>query len=84
MNFKKVLLKDPPPDPRLSEIREVCRLLDLANRRFEMEQDPDLIEACIYEQESLRARYRYLLRMAREEALKASLPSFHDVRDDTA
>lgn len=73
MDFRKMLLKDPQPDPRLAEIREVCRLLDLANRRFSMEQDPDLIEACIYEQEALRARYRYLLRQAREQALTAPL-----------
>ena len=33
---------------------------------FEMEDDSDLVEACIYQRESLQARYRYLLRKAKE------------------
>lgn len=33
---------------------------------FEMEDDTDLMEACIYQRESLQARYRYLLRKAKE------------------
>ena len=31
--------------------------MENVNVRFEMEKDSDLIEACIYEMESLRARY---------------------------
>ena len=34
--------------------------------------DEDLIEACIYESRALRARYRYLLRMAREQNVHIS------------
>ena len=33
---------------------------------FEMEDDSDLMEACIYQRESLQAQYRYLLRKAKE------------------
>ena len=33
---------------------------------FEMEDDNDLMEACIYQREILKARYRYLLRKAKE------------------
>lgn len=40
--------------------------------RFEMESDSDLIDACIYEMEALRARYRFLLRQAKQEGLTAS------------
>ena len=36
-----------------------------------MENDSDLIEACIYEMESLRARYRYLLRQAKAGGIPA-------------
>jgi hypothetical protein len=36
-----------------------------------MEKDSDLIESCIYEIESLRAKYRYLLRIARQQGLRA-------------
>lgn len=31
----------------------------------------DLIDACIYEMEALRARYRFLLRQAKQEGLTA-------------
>ncbi len=41
---------------------------------FEMEDDSDLMEACIYQRESLQARYRYLLRKAKES--KNFLSSF--------
>ena len=37
-----------------------------------MESDSDLIEACIYEMEALRARYRYLLKAAREQGITAA------------
>lgn len=50
----------------LTEIREVCRLIDNAYNRFEFEEDTDLIESNIYEIQSLKARYRYLLRVAKE------------------
>ena len=36
-----------------------------------MESDSDLIDACIYEMEALRARYRFLLRQAKQEGLTA-------------
>ena len=61
----------------LQAIREVCRQLDSVQARFEMDQvnpmesDSDLIDACIYEMEALRARYRFLLRQAKQEGLTA-------------
>lgn len=76
--WEKRLLKDPAHDVVLEEIREVCRRLDIANQRFSMESDPDLIESSIYEQEALRARYRYLLREARERNLSAPLAGLED------
>lgn len=63
--LKKALVKtEEQPHELLTAIRDTCRRMDNAKLRFEMESDSDLIEACIYEMESLRARYRYLLRMA--------------------
>ncbi len=71
--LKKVLLRaDEAPHPTIEAIRDVCHQLDVAQMRFSMESDPDLIEDCIFEMESLRARYRYLLRMAREEGLSCA------------
>ena len=70
--LKKAIVKtEDQPHALLTAIRDVCRLLDNAKLRFEMESDSDLIEACIYEMEALRARYRYLLRMARLQGITA-------------
>lgn len=71
--LKRVLLKnEEQPHELLTAIRDVCRQLDAANQRFSMESDSDLIEACIYEMEALRARYRYLLKAAREQGITAA------------
>lgn len=48
-----------------------CAASWTAYARFEMESDSDLIDACIYEMEALRARYRFLLRQAKQEGLTA-------------
>ncbi|MCI8554475.1 MAG: DUF2508 family protein [Clostridiales bacterium] len=70
--LKKAILRiDERPDEIVEAIREVCSRLDMVNRRFEMESDSDLIEACIYEMEALRARYRYLLRIAKTKGVTA-------------
>lgn len=72
-----LIREDTPPDPVIVAVREICARMDAVQNRFEMETDPDLIEGCIYEMESLRAQYRYLLRTARREGItcreKASL-----------
>ncbi len=68
--LKKTLLRaDRPLHPTIEAIREVCDQITLVENRFSMESDPDLIEGCIYELESLRAKYRYLLRTARQEGV---------------
>ncbi len=68
--FRKLLLRqDAPPHPTIEAIREVCARMDAAQNRFEQETDPDLIEGCIFELESLRAQYRYYLRCAREQGI---------------
>ena len=66
---KLVLREDTPPHPVIVSIREVCAAIDAVQSRFQMESDPDLIEGCIYELESLRAQYRYLLRTARQQGI---------------
>ncbi|MFY9198206.1 MAG: DUF2508 family protein [Acutalibacteraceae bacterium] len=49
----------------LQDIRRVCRMIDDAYLRFQMQADEDLVEASIYEIEALKARYRYLIRLAK-------------------
>ena len=70
--FRKAIFREPElENDLLTSIRDICRRLELADARFEMESDDDLIEACIYEREALRARYRYLLRRAKEQGVKS-------------
>lgn len=66
---QKLLREEEAPHPIIETIREVCACIDAAQSRFEQETDPDLIEAAIYELQSLRAKYRYLLRTARSEGI---------------
>ena len=44
-----------------NELREICAQIKCTDMWFEMEEDEDLIDASIYQRESLNARYRYLL-----------------------
>lgn len=60
-------------DELIRELREVKRQLDTVNRNFDMTADEDLVESYIYESNALLARYRYLLRSARESRAKDSL-----------
>lgn len=55
----------------LEELKEVERLLTCTDAWFEMECDDDLIDACIYQREALRARYRYLLNAAKRRGISA-------------
>ncbi len=57
----------------IHELREVKDRLDTVNRNFDMTADEDLVESYIYESNALLARYRYLLRAAREEKVKSDL-----------
>ena len=64
-----LLREEQAPHPIIVAIRQVCEQMNLAQNRFEQEADPDLIEAAIYELQSLRAKYRYYLRTARDQGI---------------
>ncbi|MCI8497517.1 MAG: DUF2508 family protein [Clostridiales bacterium] len=67
----------------LREIRQVCEEMRCSDMRFSLAEDDSLIEACIYERESLRARYCYLLRCARERGI-THLPYHKESRQEEA
>jgi len=56
----------------LEDIREVRRQLEGIHSYFALETDGDLLEAAIYQRDALEARYRYLLRLARESKTTAA------------
>ena len=70
--------KHNPVDERsrlIQDIREVRRQLEGIHAFFAMESDEDLLDAAIYQREALQARYRYLLRLAREnKAVAGGIP----------
>lgn len=68
---QKLIREEQEPHPIIVAIRTVCEQMNLAQNRFQQESDPDLIEAAIYELQSLRARYRYYLRVARDQGISS-------------
>jgi hypothetical protein len=50
----------------LIEIETVRQNLETVSAHFEYQNDPDLIDACIYETKALTARYSYLIREAKK------------------
>ena len=60
----------------VEEIQDVCRQLAYNECWFQMECDENLIEACIYQREELRARYRYLLNLAKRMGVSSTTFQF--------
>lgn len=54
----------------LGEIESTREQLRLARISFDNVSEPELVDASIYEINSLQARYSYLLRRAREEGFE--------------
>lgn len=54
------------------EINSVSSQMACVDTWFQMEEDQDLVEACIYQKESLAARYRYLIKKAKESNISLS------------
>lgn len=61
---KKPSVRPLPPE-LMREITQVTEQMREVQRRFDMVEDEDLLEALIYERKSLMARHRYLNRLAR-------------------
>ena len=53
----------------IRELRDIYAQIKCTDMWFAMEDDEDLIDASIYQREALNARYRYLLRQAKENKI---------------
>ena len=60
-NYSKNDIKYSKKQDLIKEIKIICNELDKTNIWFQMENDSDLIDACIHQREVLNARYRYLI-----------------------
>lgn len=73
--LERYILKPQSAAPELlDEIRSTLARLNAARLWFDSESDPDLIEACVYQIESLEASYRYLLKQAKSSGLTNDIP----------
>lgn len=57
-------------DSILREIRAVSEKIRCAQSRFDLVCESDLVDSCIYELESLNAKYRFLLQKARQMGVR--------------
>lgn len=78
----KASVEDNSGEKLLKEIKEVCRQIENAYTSFEYEQDEDLVEAAIYELEALKARYRYLLKIAKTQNIRCEATTETEVKDN--
>jgi|GEM_PF-1050424 len=68
--IREILLKPKKEEvPILDEIRSTVSMIHSMQQWFNTESDADLIEACVFQLESLEAKYRYLLRLAKDRGL---------------
>ena len=57
---------EPVTDSIVTQIRDTSQKLENAYSRFENETNEDLLDSIIYEIQSLKALYRYLLKRAKD------------------
>jgi len=53
----------------LNDLFEVKKQLEAVESKYNLISDTDLVEAYIYEERALKARYAYLLRLARTKGV---------------
>ena len=53
----------------IDAIRDVSRRLVYNECWFQLESDENLVDACIYQREELKSRYRYLLKLAKQQGV---------------
>lgn len=62
----------PRQDSILLQIRDTSQRLQSAYSRFENESNEDLLDSIIYEIQSLKALYRYLIKLAKEKGIECA------------
>lgn len=62
----------PQQDCILIQIRDTSQRLQSAYSRFENECNEDLLDSIIYEIQSLKALYRYLIKLAKEKGIECA------------
>lgn len=63
--------KPDTPSFVLQQLREIEFRLEQNRQLFDLAEDEDLIEACIYEEKALQKRYQYFWKLARRRGISA-------------
>lgn len=76
MKLKEILFKPQEKsdfeEDVVSELKRLKYELDRAYNEFQNQTDSDLLEACIFEIQSLRAKYSYMLKQAKENGMQSN------------
>ena len=73
MLLKKVKTEDSFRKRLFEDIEYVENRLERIREGFDMTAEPELVDSLIYEELALRARYAYLLRVAKENDIRCRI-----------
>ncbi len=65
LNFPKTTREQEYNKKVIEDIRDVKMSLECVESRYNLTSDSDLVESLIYEERALKAKYAYLLRLAK-------------------
>ena len=73
MNYKNKIEKQLEKEYIINEIKKVQNEISAAERFFQFVSDPELVDVAIYNLETKKSKYRYLIKVAKEKGIKNSL-----------
>lgn len=57
----------------LEDLEYVTNRLERIRESYDMTSEPEMVESLIYEEKAMKARFDYLIRIAKERNIKCSL-----------
>ena len=73
MSTKKNIEKELEKDSIIKEIKKAQNDVETAENFFQFVNDPELVDVAIYNLETKKSKYRYLIKIAKEKGIKNSL-----------
>ena len=73
MSNKKKIKKELEKENIIKEIKKAQNDVAIAEKFFQFVSDPELVDVAIYNLETKKSKYRYLIKIAKEKRIKNSL-----------
>lgn len=73
MSKRNKMDKNKDKQKLIGEIKKAQLEVKIAEHFFQFVSDPELVDVAIYELEAKKSKYRYLIRVAKENGIKKSL-----------